>query len=120
MCVDNTQTQNTQGTDDAALLLPTRSTASALFDSIMSGIDERFTLERQKQTGEQLKQASPEEKKRIIGDFQRAMAQYYEQAGEYFTLLQKEISAYRAFVESAARDQEETQAEANLDRGIAA
>ncbi|MFA5799382.1 MAG: hypothetical protein WC840_00300 [Candidatus Peribacteraceae bacterium] len=118
--MNNTQTQNTSGADDTVLTTPTMPTAAELFDGIMSGIDERFTLERQKQTGEQLKQASPEEKKRIIGDFQRAMAEYNEQTGEYFTLIQKEISAYRTFVESAAHDHEEEQAEANLDRGITA
>ncbi len=100
------------------LIVPTMPTVTELFDALMSGIDERFTLEGQKKIGEQLKNASPEEKRRIIGDFQRAMVEYNKQAGEYFTLLQKEISAYRAFVESAAHDHEEEQAEANLDRGI--
>ena len=120
MCVDNTQ-QTQQ--DDAQIPAdgvtletltppePVLRKPEEIFDGLMSQIDPRFMLINRDSMQEQLQNASPDERVKIMQEFRQAMVKYDEKAAEYFANFKQLVSAYRNCVEDISRIIENEQAD---------
>ncbi|OGJ60330.1 hypothetical protein A3A67_02450 [Candidatus Peribacteria bacterium RIFCSPLOWO2_01_FULL_51_18] len=114
----NTQTNDDDSKIDFDLLVPPPPEfpdPEEIYERLMRKIDPRFAPSNRDKLKEQIMKAIPEERRVIINDYDRAMAEYAKRAEELFSEFKETVTAYRNCVEAASRLIDETKAEAALD-----